>query len=364
MIQEENVSLDISHSSKISRELRVFYNPLMKENRDITLTVIETYLKHYSPKEFVCLLPLEGTGVRGIRIQKAFPKAVVLYNDISPTAVQFIEKHLELNGVTQNYSISQLPADQFLLKQKMADFIDIDPFGSPNPFLDAAIKRIKHKGLLAITATDTAAMCGSSQKAGLRKYGTRSQKDIPWQHEFGVRSFIAHVQRLAAQFEKTLIPIFVYPKRHYYRFFFIAYSLKSKVDTELLKHQFVQFTSSAKWKLSQSGFSQGTACGPLYTGELCDLDFIQNKTFTQLLHQFKISQTWFETYVLEHQFSKVGTYNISQIAQDFKIKQIPNFVDLIQRIQTAGYSASKTVFQKESIRSNIPSTKLLKLLIN
>ena len=36
------------------------------------------------------------------------------------------------------------------------DYIDIDPFGSPNPFLAAAIGRITRNGIVAVTATDTA----------------------------------------------------------------------------------------------------------------------------------------------------------------------------------------------------------------
>ncbi|MCU0373510.1 MAG: ATP-binding protein, partial [Ignavibacteria bacterium] len=42
------------------------------------------------------------------------------------------------------------------------DYIDIDPFGSPCPFLDAAIKRLSRGGILAVTATDTSALAGKS----------------------------------------------------------------------------------------------------------------------------------------------------------------------------------------------------------
>ena len=40
------------------------------------------------------------------------------------------------------------------------DFIDVDPFGSCLPFLEAAVTGVKDGGVLAIAATDLAVLCG------------------------------------------------------------------------------------------------------------------------------------------------------------------------------------------------------------
>lgn len=40
------------------------------------------------------------------------------------------------------------------------DFIDVDPFGSCLPFLEAAVAGVKDGGVLAIAATDLAVLCG------------------------------------------------------------------------------------------------------------------------------------------------------------------------------------------------------------
>lgn len=39
--------------------------------------------------------------------------------------------------------------------------IDLDPYGSPTPFLDAAVQSIADGGLLCITCTDMAVLCGN-----------------------------------------------------------------------------------------------------------------------------------------------------------------------------------------------------------
>ena len=40
--------------------------------------------------------------------------------------------------------------------------IDLDPYGSPTPFLDAAVQSTKEGGLMCITCTDMAVLCGKT----------------------------------------------------------------------------------------------------------------------------------------------------------------------------------------------------------
>ncbi|MFT4313287.1 MAG: hypothetical protein ACMXYA_02680 [Candidatus Woesearchaeota archaeon] len=363
MIREENVLLDIPSPKKITRTVSVFYNPLMKENRDLTVEIYKVYVAQKKQPQTTILLPLEGTGVRGIRIQKALPDVCVKYNDISPTAVSYIQKHLKLNKVQDNFEVTQLPADMFLLKQKMSDIIDIDPYGTPNPFLDAAAKRIKHGGLLSVTATDTAALCGSSKNAARRKYGLYSHKHIPWKHELGVRTLIAHVQRIGAQFERALIPVLSYVKDHYYRVFFLAHSQKKKIDRELDLHQYCYFTHCGKWDFSQTGFTDKVVVGPLYTGKLYDADFFVNSDFFTETASFPWKK-WLDQYVDEMQMQIVGTYVIPLIAQHEQISQIPSYAKIIDAIHKRGYEASRSVFEKEAIRSTIPYEELYEILVS
>lgn len=43
--------------------------------------------------------------------------------------------------------------------------IDLDPYGGPNKFLDAAIQSIEEGGLLMVTATDMAVLAGNTPEA-------------------------------------------------------------------------------------------------------------------------------------------------------------------------------------------------------
>jgi tRNA (guanine26-N2/guanine27-N2)-dimethyltransferase len=52
------------------------------------------------------------------------------------------------------------------------DIIDLDPYGSVVPFLDAAITAVKEGGLLCITCTDTRVLCGPDLSKCFYFYGT------------------------------------------------------------------------------------------------------------------------------------------------------------------------------------------------
>ncbi len=58
------------------------------------------------------------------------------------------------------------PRDRFSI-------IDLDPYGSPTPFLDAAVQSVADGGLLCITCTDMAVLCGRNSAKGPLPYYIR-----------------------------------------------------------------------------------------------------------------------------------------------------------------------------------------------
>lgn len=52
------------------------------------------------------------------------------------------------------------------------DMVDLDPYGSPAQLLDAAVQSVCDGGLLAVTATDMAVLCGNNGEVCWTKYGS------------------------------------------------------------------------------------------------------------------------------------------------------------------------------------------------
>ncbi len=59
---------------------------------------------------------------------------------------------------------------------KRFSIVDLDPYGSPAPFLDAAVQCVADGGLLLITCTDMAVLCGNHSETCHAKYGSISLK--------------------------------------------------------------------------------------------------------------------------------------------------------------------------------------------
>jgi len=167
----------------------IFYNPKMELSRDLDVASVAAFLAlNRKPLRFAADA-LAGTGIRGLRLacevfsassasyassaaasseergESAVQQAVVaaeecsvVLNDRSKHAYEVIQRNIRLNGVEGVVRASNEDAN-VLLHRFRFDLVDLDPFGSPAPFLDAACKSVRR--LLLVTATDTAPLCGA-----------------------------------------------------------------------------------------------------------------------------------------------------------------------------------------------------------
>lgn len=63
-----------------------------------------------------------------------------------------------------------------LLRSHSFDIVDLDPYGSAVPFLDASVGSVKEGGLLCITCTDTRVLCGPDLNKCYYFYGATRAK--------------------------------------------------------------------------------------------------------------------------------------------------------------------------------------------
>src|SRR3989338_4745467 len=218
-IKEGNASIEVYTRDKISKDMPVFYNPAMALNRDLSVLL----LRAIGMKKIRVGDVLAGSGVRSIRFLLELPKISVesiSINDGGQEANRLIKRNLALNGLSKDkrITITKKDANLAILESSGFDYIDIDPFGSPAPFLDASCKRISRGGIIAITATDTAPLCGTYPRTCLRRYWAMPKK-CGMMHEIGLRILIRKAQLIASQYEKALIPLFSYSHEHYFRVF-------------------------------------------------------------------------------------------------------------------------------------------------
>jgi len=217
------LSADIVHYSGDNKQpttsLPVFYNPRMQLNRDLSVLFLIAYMEKH-PVEMMCE-PLTGSGVRTLRYLNECPGDFhAKMCDANPLAVETARRNVETLGFGNRAEVIHGDAKVLLMTEsrgKRFDFVDVDPFGTPTPFLYAAVQSISPKGgLLAVTATDMPVLCGVYPKIALRRYGGFSAR-APFTHEIAVRLLNGFIYSVAGSNDCSIEPLAVLSTDHYIR---------------------------------------------------------------------------------------------------------------------------------------------------
>ena len=113
-------------------------------------------------------------------------------------------------------------------------WIDIDPYGSPTPFIDSAMQSMARSGVMEVSATDTAALTGSSKTALMRRYGARVRTDC-LAHDSGMRVMLSNISRIAARHDRTIEPLLSIWDSHHLRVSFRV--MKSVSSANILEEK-------------------------------------------------------------------------------------------------------------------------------
>ncbi|MGE5637627.1 MAG: tRNA (guanine(10)-N(2))-dimethyltransferase, partial [Chloroflexota bacterium] len=208
----------------------VFYNPVMELNRDISVLAFQAYQRKRNSEIKICE-PLTSSGIRGIRYATEIQGVNKVHiNDINTRAIELAKRNVELNNLQTKIVISHKDANCLLSchgkPRQRFDVVDLDPFGTPAPYMDSAIRALRNDGLLALTATDLACLCGVHSKACIRKYGGRPLR-TEYCHELAVRLLIGCTVELAAKHDIGIHVIFCHSTDHYVRVYMeIMYGAK------------------------------------------------------------------------------------------------------------------------------------------
>jgi len=362
-IMQESTTTIKSFEGKISKELPVFYNPVMKTNRDTSILLLNALNK----KQMQIADPLAGSGIRSIRFVKELNKGIIKtisVNDYDEFSLKNIKENFKLNKINVKESkqseievqFHNEDANLFLLNSRGFDYIDVDPFGSPNPFLDSAVKRIARDGIIAVTATDTAPLAGTYPSACKRKYWAIPLRNEV-KHEVGIRILIRKVQLIGAQFDKALIPICSYSKDHYYRVFFQAQKGKDDCDTILKQHHRVKYCKTClTLRIEETCKHKKISAGPLWTGQLNSHNLLNiMQTNTSDVETQKLMHILAE----ESQHNILGLIDLHLISEQTK-RQPLKTLDAIQHLQKRGFIATRTHFSPHAIKTNAKIKDLVK----
>ena len=240
---------------------------------------------------------LSASGLRALRYGKELPFPThITANDISKSATEAIKLNVEHNKLQNKVQISTGDAIDHMQHSsshasrqsgpgaRLYHVIDLDPYGTAAPFLDAAVRAVVDGGLLCVTCTDAGvfASTGYLEKT-YSQYGGLPLKG-PHAHEGGIRLILNCIATAAARYGIAIEPLLSLSIDFYARTFVRIHKSAAEVKFLASKTMFVyncdagcgawsiQYLAHARGKENRNGetvYKHTSAVGPT-SNALCE----------------------------------------------------------------------------------------------
>jgi tRNA (guanine26-N2/guanine27-N2)-dimethyltransferase len=334
----------------------VFFNPAASLNRDITVAVTSA-----SGGTTFCD-SMAGVGARGLRVAKEVERTEkVAMVDFNSEALRLAEKAAALNGVKRKceFSISETCSylySRFGRDQKF-DYVDVDPFGTPVRLLQAALSATEDDGILSVTATDTAVLCGVYPKVSIRRYGAHPLNNN-FHHETAVRILIGALARLGGPLDTGIESLVAHATRHYLRVFVRVKVGASKADSALGQLGYVAWCRACG-HLSQSPDIQQSCdscggrvkiAGPLWLGALID-DGIAVAAEKAAKKAGLIGATGLLISLVGVDGYPPWSYSIDEICSLLKVPTVSES-EVRRRLETSGFRTFRQPFELTGLKTD------------
>ncbi|MFY9638403.1 MAG: tRNA (guanine(10)-N(2))-dimethyltransferase [Methanobacterium sp.] len=376
IIHEGKVILRVPKFDKVSSRAPVFYNPVMELNRDLSVAALTVFRDGLDHDMWVCDA-FGGSGIRGIRYAKeieGIEKAVI--NDLNPLAVEFTKENIKMNRL-ENVIVCEEDANMILRRCRgKFDVIDIDPFGTPSPYLESAAASIRAGGMICVTATDTSALCGTYIEPCIRKYGAVPLK-TEYCHENGLRILAGFVARTFSKYKKFIEVKFSHSTEHYMRIYATIGKGAANTDESLRSLGYIAHCKNCLNRIVIKGLAPKipencpicgesmVVGGPLWCGEMYSTDFVSLMILTvkHLSLNTEDKALKLLNTCLEEANAPETYYEIHKVCKNLKISA-PPIIDVMNMLKDRGFFVSRTHLSPTSIKTNANIVDLKKIIIS
>jgi tRNA (guanine26-N2/guanine27-N2)-dimethyltransferase len=357
-----------SLTEKVPPKAPAFFNPAARLNRDLSVLAYRAFAPSLDRKTFAD--SFTGTGARALRVAVEVPEVEQVYgNDVNPIAIEAAKEAAKINSIDDRCHFSIDEVCKFLMhgdiEGERFGIVDLDPFGTPAKHIDCVLRAVLDGGLVSITATDTAVLCGVYPEVCLRRYYGRPLNNS-YGNETAIRLLLSLIALTASRLELSIKPVFVHATMHYMRAY-ASVSVSSSEANNVYKsigytlhcfncgHRFrAKEYAHVKCELCGSAMRTG---GQLWTGPFHDREFVKKML----------------GYDPDRQCKKVldaATEEANEIPYYFRADEIsaklrtnPHSVQkIIEKLQSAGFVASKASLNTGAFKTDARIDQILGVL--
>ncbi|MFC6990015.1 tRNA (guanine(26)-N(2))-dimethyltransferase [Haloplanus sp. GCM10025708] len=324
----------------------VFFNPTQELNRDVTVAVLRAY-RERDPRVESYLDAMAASGIRGVRA--AAEGYDVTSADVDSDAVALARENFDRNDL--DGEVVQRDANSLMHdRDRVFDVVDVDPFGTPIPFADAAFANARN--LVCVTATDTAPLCGAHFNSGVRKYSTLP-RNTDYHPEMGLRALLSALVRTAARYDCAAVPVLSHVSRHYVRTYLELDHRATRADDAIDELGYVYHCEDCLTRDAEFGHlshppdacpacgsDRTVTAGPLWLGAIRDPGFVASvrEELTDDMGEAARARRLLTT--LEAELDVPTHYDQHRLCKEWT-RPAPAMDEFLDDLRAAGFEASR-----------------------
>jgi tRNA (guanine26-N2/guanine27-N2)-dimethyltransferase len=314
----------------------------MAGDRDLAVALLRSY-SAARPRPRTGWEMTAATGVRGLRLlEEAGPFDAFTLTEANPEAARVLSENARARPEARAVcSDARHPPDGAPF-----DYVDLDPYGSPVPFLSAALEAVRPGGLLAVTATDMMVLAGVQPGACERRYGARPIRGRLGP-EGGLRILLAYLARTAREHGRDIRPVMCYVRDHHVRASVEVREPGPGPDP-------VGRIDPAAW--SGPFVGEHGPYGPLWLGPLFDRELVLTLRVPPTAARPREVEGFLDRVRDEVQADVPFYYEANTLAAALDLPQPPPLASLLGALRDEGHRAGRTHARPEGFRTDAPRT--------
>lgn len=343
-VHEGTVTIEVPEQPESGVGDVVFYNPRQEMNRDITVAVLRAWQDRTGDESY--LDANAASGIRGVRA--AAEGWNVTCCDYDTDAVEHCRTNFTRNDLDGR--IVHRDANAYMHENKGFDVVDLDPFGTPIPFADAAFQCAR--SLVCVTATDTAPLCGAHFQSGVRSYSA-VPRNTDFHAEMGLRILLSALARTAARYDVGVTPVLSHVTRHYVRTYLATSHRATDANAAMDELGYVDHCEACLYRTTTEGLianphdvcpncesTRINTAGPLWLGPTHEVDFVTDvrEHVTEELGTATRSRRLLDT--IEGEIDRPTHYDQHRLSKQWGISAI-SMDEFLDALTESGYEASR-----------------------
>ncbi|MFN4336313.1 MAG: tRNA (guanine-N1)-methyltransferase [Candidatus Nitrosocaldus sp.] len=360
---------EVSLTSNVPPKQPAFYNPAARVSRDVSIVAYNAFISSTMERSFADVLA--GIGARALRVAVEVKSMDEVYiNDVNPIAIEIAREASRLNKVESICRFSIDTAYRFLVEHSgrgsRFGIVDIDPFGTPAPYVDCALRAIVDGGMLSMTATDTPILYGIYPRIALRRYHGRSIR-CEYANEIGLRLLLGMLSMVASRLEMGIEPLFVQSTRHYMRVYAkinVGSSSADEMPSRLgyayhcnsCANRFIVCMDRHREVCGLCNSNRLIKAGPLWISRVMDEGFVysMNRVIDDIGYDLNLDKEAVNIVRIAREESMLGEalyYTVDEVTRMLKVRP-PSTASILDALRGNGFKASRTSLSLRGFRTN------------